>query len=367
MARVNLIQPQRPARQSNLELLRVLLMLMIVAYHLRGYGGFGSVDAPRFNRGLLLLLTVGGKVAVDGFVLLSGYFMCVSAKTGLQPRRLLKLWMQIFFYSAGGLLVLAAAGFSTFSAENAVMFFLPVSQYVYWFATCYFFLVLLSPFLNMLARGLSRADYRRLLLVGTVLLAVVPTLLKVNYPVSSMVLFLYLYLLAGYVRLHPEPLFERKWLALGVAAGSYLFLWGYALAYAWLLPRLPWLRFFPKQSYSPGNSVPALLCALALLLFFKNLRIKGSRVVNLIASGTFGAYLLHEHSKRARELLWLKLFDSRPWLAGPPAALVWRVVWVTAAVFAAGVLIDLFRQYALEKPLFWLIDKTKFGKKYLHE
>ena len=355
-----------PARQSNFELLRILLMLMIVAYHLRGYGGFESVPGPLLSRGFLYLLCAGGKVGVNGFVLLSGYFMSASAR-GWQPRRLLKLYLQIFAYSAGGLLLLFALGLTgPPDAGQIVKFFLPVSQNHYWFATAYFFLMLLAPFLNKLIQGLTRAEYRRMLLVCTVVFALVPTVLLVQYPISNLVLFFYLYLLAGYLRLHPEPLFERKWLALAVAAGSYLFMVGYVALYARLLPALPWLRFFPKVQHTPGNSIPALLCTLGLFLFFKNLKCKPSRVINTIASATFGVYLLHEHSARVRELLWQGWFDTRPYI-DRPIEFALRIAGSVLAIFAAGIGIDLIRQYVLEKPLFWLIGKTKFGKKYLHD
>jgi len=354
-----------PARQSNFELLRILLMLMIVANHLRGGGGFEALPSAPLSRALLYLLCSGGKVAVDCFVLISGYFMCTSS-AGWRPKRLLKLYLQVFFYSAGVFAALAAAGLIALRPENIVAFFLPVSQNTYWFATCYLFLMLLAPFLNKLAQGLERAEYRRFLLIGAVIIALVPTVLVVKYPLTNMMLLLYVYLLAGYVRLHPEPLFGRRWLALGVAAGCYLLMVGYTFAYGLLLPKLPLLRFMPKQIFSPGNSVPALLCALGLFLFFKDLKVKGSRVINVVASATFGVYLLHDHSPRMREFLWLEFFDSRPFFARP-AAFAARILLVPLAVFAVGVAVDLLRQYALERPLFRLIDKTKFGKKYLHD
>ena len=353
-----LLKPKAPVRQSNLELLRILLMLMIVGHHIRAYGDLGGLPSAPLSRLVLFLLTVGGKVAVDGFVLLSGYFMCTSTKIGVQPKRLLKFWLQVFFYSAGGLLVLILLGRTTFMPVNLVTFFLPVSQNVYWFATTYFFLMLLSPFLNRLAQSLSRRDYRLLLLISGILISVVPTLLRVKYPVPNMVLFLFLYMLAGYLRLHPEPLFERKWLALGVAAGSYLFIVGHALVYGRLVEKLPLLRFLPAQMYTPGNSVPALLCALGLFFFFKNLKMKGSRVINLIASASFGVYLLHEHSMRARDLIWKELFNVRPSF-GQPLLLAGHILLAIFIIFAVGIVIDLIRQYALEKPLFWGIDKLE--------
>ena len=354
------------SRQSNFELLRILLMLMIVACHLCSYGElYGTPATPWFSKALMYLLGSGGKIGVNGFVLLSGYFLCTS-KAGFQPKRLLKLWLQIFFYSAGIFFGLYAAGMCRMHPDDAFNFLLPVTQGVYWFASAYFILFLLSPFLNRLIQGMDRENYRLLLLISFAVFSLVPTFLRVKYQIPHLAWFFFLYLLAGYVRLHPEPIFDRKWLALAVAAGGYLVCAGYYPVYSRLLPQVYVLRYVPMLQHTPGNSVPALLCALGLFLFFKNLDIKGSRAINTVASAAFGVYLLHEHGLRVRRLLWLELFDCRPYL-DRPAALLGHALLAILIVFAAGIALDLFRQYALERPLFNIIDKMKFGKKYLHD
>jgi len=353
-------------RQSNFELLRILLMLMITAVHMVGYGALlGQPETPLTGRLLLPLLSSGGKIGVNGFVMLSGYFLCTS-KAGLQPGRLLRLWLQIFFYSAGLFLGLYGLGLCRMHPDDAFNFFLPVTQNVYWFASVFFLLMLFAPFLNRLLQSLDRKQYRLLLLVGFAAFSLVPTFLKVKYEVPRLCWFFFLYLLAGYLRLHPEPLFEKKWPALAVTVGCYLVSAGYNPAYSNLLPHIPVLRYMPEVWHTPGNSVSALLCSLGLFLFFKNLDIKGSRVINTVASATFGVYLLHEHGSRMRRLLWLELFDCRPFL-DRPAVLLCRVLLAVLAVFAIGVAVDLVRQYALERPLFNLIEKTKFGKKVLRD
>ncbi|MCL2494322.1 MAG: acyltransferase [Oscillospiraceae bacterium] len=351
-------------RQSNFELLRILLMLMIVSVHMVGYGGLlGHAETPLSGRVLLVLLSSGGKVGVNGFVMLSGYFLCTS-KSLFQSKRLLKLWLQIFFYSAGLFFGLYFAGLCRMHPDDAFHFLLPVTQNIYWFASVFFLLMLAAPFLNRLLQSLDRKSYRALLLVVFLAFSLMPTFLRVRYEVPRLCWFFYLYLLAGYIRLHPEPIFDKKWPTLAVAVGSYLVSAFYAPLHSNLLPYIPLLRHMPERWHTPGTSVPALLCSLALFIFFKNVNIKGSRVINLIASGTFGVYLLHEHGIRMRRLIWLELFDGRP-ITGSTAALLGHALLAIFAVFAVGVVIDLIRQYALERPLFLALDKTKLGKKYL--
>ena len=60
-------------RESNLELLRIIMMILIVAHHFALHGGF---DYPKevvsLNRLWIQLMTIGGKLGVDVFVLISG-------------------------------------------------------------------------------------------------------------------------------------------------------------------------------------------------------------------------------------------------------------------------------------------------------
>lgn len=68
-------------RNSNIELLRIVAMLMIVAHHFSVHGGF-SFDPSRISVNLIWIqfLQLGGKVGVDIFILISGYYL-VSRKS----------------------------------------------------------------------------------------------------------------------------------------------------------------------------------------------------------------------------------------------------------------------------------------------
>lgn len=66
-------------RQSNLELLRIIAMLVIVMHHYVVNSGLIQViyDNPfNFNSMLLLILGWGGKTAINCYIFITGYFMC---------------------------------------------------------------------------------------------------------------------------------------------------------------------------------------------------------------------------------------------------------------------------------------------------
>ena len=85
-------------RRSNLELYRIIVMLLIVAHHYVVNSGLTDVMAedPLSSKSLYLyMLGMWGKTGINCFVLITGYFMCRSHIT---LRKFLKLFLEIMFY-----------------------------------------------------------------------------------------------------------------------------------------------------------------------------------------------------------------------------------------------------------------------------
>ena len=89
---------KKAPRQSNLELSRILAMYLIVMHHFSVHGGvpIWSGSAPlSFNFYLDQLLSTGGKIGVNLFVLITGYFL---AKKFSKFSSLIYLWIKTFSY-----------------------------------------------------------------------------------------------------------------------------------------------------------------------------------------------------------------------------------------------------------------------------
>ena len=85
-------------RSSNIELYRILVMLSIVAHHyVVNSGMFDMVHANMTSANSLFFYIFGawGKVGINCFVLITGYFMCTSSIT---LRKFLKLYLEVVFY-----------------------------------------------------------------------------------------------------------------------------------------------------------------------------------------------------------------------------------------------------------------------------
>lgn len=291
-------------RQAKFELLRILCMYMIVVGHCLFHGrvtaklGYGTV-----NYFLDYLIQSFSVVHVNCFVMLAGYF---SIDRGFRSERLLKLWRQILFYSVVifGLCRLfgEAAGIEV-TAADAVHAIFPVSSRSYWFASVYFGLMLLMPFAGVLAAHLSKKQYQYLLAVLTVLMSVNHMVFQVNaygtYIGRELGWFLFLSLLAGYIKLHTE---ERKaYFFYGLA--GYMISSLAVLATVYLGVQFAWEDMGYFLNY---NSPLALLATASLFLCVKNMPWKETRadgVIRKLSSVAFGVYLIHDNYL-IRYLVW---------------------------------------------------------------
>ena len=90
-------------RSSNIELLRILGMITIVAHHLAVHSKINfAIDTANFNHWFLLFYQMGGKIAVNIFMIISGYFMVLSTNAKIQKIKLMRkfYWMMAAYMVA---------------------------------------------------------------------------------------------------------------------------------------------------------------------------------------------------------------------------------------------------------------------------
>ena len=135
-------------RQSNIEALRLLSMLMVLNLHsFWGYEhGSGILQAVDFFRESTSIC------AVNAFLIISGYF---SIKWKFKS--FFNLIFQLFFYAFGVYAVAAAIGVIDFSTKEFLMN--ATCIYKHWgFITAYVLLYMLSPMLNALSEKLTTKE-----------------------------------------------------------------------------------------------------------------------------------------------------------------------------------------------------------------
>ncbi len=331
-------------RDSNLELLRILAMLLIVASHFSFHGGMPLNQASyplTINLFFAQILSSGGKLGVNIFVLISGYFLATRT---VKVTNLIRLWLSTFFYSIIIFAVFVSTGKVNFSVSGLAKAFFPITANQYWFVSCFFTLMLLSPFLSFSIIKLGRKRVELLLLTTGIIWSFIPTLLyfigyyKSIFYFSSLLWFMFLFILASYIRLYiPENILNISKLTFIICISSSAIL-------LWILGCDVLARHgFQEWSWSSWHSMNSfiiVIISVSLLLLFRQLQIGSRRWINQFAACMFGVYLIHDN-KLIRPWLWKKVCHVADHL-DRPEFIAWSIVTIIA-VFFSCTLIEFLR------------------------
>ena len=88
----------------------------------------------------------------------------------------LKFILEVLSYSLGIYIILTYLGYFEFSTVNLVKCLFPLSFKVYWFATVYLIIYILSPFINRLIKSLSKKEFCLLNIILFIICSIIPTL-----------------------------------------------------------------------------------------------------------------------------------------------------------------------------------------------
>lgn len=204
-------------RNSNLELFRIITMLIIVAHHYVVNSGLMPIiwaNYPSAKSLFLLLFGWGGKTGINCFVLITGYFMCTSQIT---LRKFLKLFLEVEFYKILFFSVFIASGYAELTPKFIVKSLLPIVTIQNGFVSCYLIFFCFIPFLNILIKGMTKRQHQLLLGLCLLIFSIFPTILiKVSYSYVSW--FMVIYLIGSYLRLYPPQWsLNKKRVSLGFA------------------------------------------------------------------------------------------------------------------------------------------------------
>ncbi|MDR0830363.1 MAG: acyltransferase [Prevotellaceae bacterium] len=149
-------------RESNIELLRIVAMFMIVVHHYCVNSGLTQLfdfNNITFNTILVQFMAFGGKVGVNIFFIISGFFMINST---FKFEKVLKLVLQILFYCVlvGLFLVFLGYPYSIKSiVVQTVKLFIGTNSFI----AAYLLVYILSPIINKMLKVLSNKEHLFLL------------------------------------------------------------------------------------------------------------------------------------------------------------------------------------------------------------
>lgn len=335
-------------RESNLELFRIITMLLIVAHHFVVNSGLTSPDGPitanpnSWRSMFLLLMGAWGKTGINCFVMITGYFMC---KSSITARKFAKLFFEVMFYRIVFLLVFLLSGYQSFSLVDFAKTIIPVWQLKTNFTSCFLIFYLCIPFLNKLISNIDERNHIRLLCLTSFTYIVLGTIHTVSF--NYVTWFCVVYFIASYIRLYPKKIFQNKLII------SLMLLCSIGFSVASVIVGNKFSR--PFIFVTDSNSFLPIVIGVFAFLFFKNLTIKYNKVINTIAASTFGVLLIHANSDTMRQWLWKDTVDCIGHYGSH--LMPFYAIACVLGIFAVCVVIDIIRIRFIEKPFFILWDK----------
>lgn len=340
------VQSGAKQRESNLELLRIILMLFIIAHHYVVNSKVGIMmrnDDVNLYSTFYYILGAWGKTGINCFVLITGYFMC---KSNISLYKFLKLYLEIKFYQYAIWAIFYFCGLSSFGIRTIVGL-LPFTSIGTSFTNAYMAFFLFIPFLNICVKNLSRRHHFLLICLLLWIYTVLCMGGMVTYNYLSW--FITLYFIASFIRFYGVPYYNsvKVWGWTTIV----LFFVSIGSIFAPLLIGKRPIYFFESDS----NHLLALLLSVSCFLFFKNLKIRYNRFINAIAATTFGIFLIHTRGSEMRQWLWSEVIDCGGHYS---VDYFWAYAIASVlAIFCVCSIIDLIRIHFLEKNLFVLLGK----------
>lgn len=347
-------------RSSNIELLRIMGMVMIIMYHIGCHciinqlTDRGSMErmgnalfiSPGFSKKLLLLdgINTLGIIGNVVFILISGYFMAGKGKNinllDIAVKLLTQQGCAAIMLVVGSTLVYHLAGGDTFIQMMNITTFNSMSWYV-----GYYFLIILLAYC-CLNDYLSKLNQKRYLSFVATLFAITQLSFSIGIleglagGLSTLCTGVFLYSLGGYIRKF-NPLRNIKSIVFicVIAVVFGLVFWS---NYNATMNNIEMYHLnnstdiFIQSIIGYGNnSIVVILIGLSLFELFRRLNIPNSRVINYIGASTLMTYLIHDND------FFYSIWNTKDWITllynNPFSFMMILTKW-TVATFAVGIM-----------------------------
>lgn len=276
-------------RQSNIELLRIMAMILVLAVHVNylplGHptqADFLASPAATTTRVTFEAISV---ICVNLFVMISGWFSIKPSIKGF-----VSFMYQFLFIGVGIYAVAKLAGYPEYGGE--LKYSTIFLEKGYWFVGSYIGLYILAPVINRFVETVSERQLRLLLIAFFAFEAIFGCVGNIRDIVRgySTFSFIGLYMLARYCRLYLTEISSTTlvWLyILSLTANI-------AIGFVPILNLSGTINAVATNIFLAYTNPLSIIQAACLLMIFSRMKIK-SRTINFFAASSFAVYLVHIH------------------------------------------------------------------------
>ncbi len=294
----------KKARESGLELLRIIAMFMIVASHLSQNGNWAWLNTSSdltLNQFLMNVVICFGQVGVAIFFSITGYYLYNSKTHNL--KRIFKILRPTWFYSLSFLIL----AFLTHSPSATLSWPLnsliahsifPIATNAYWFVSTYIALYLLLPYIKIWLDNLNDKKLFSLLFLFAGLY-IIPNLISYIFADVASHIFVIpaalFYTITGYTICRCKNKISRLsnlHLILICLSGIIIYILS-SMAINFANTHLNYINI-NNYILIDTMSLPCIITSIPLVVLFSRLKFI-NRFINYLASLVFGVYLIHSN------------------------------------------------------------------------
>lgn len=333
---------KKTERNSNVELLRILLMIFVILLHFNNKktgGAFNLVYDNSVEKFILYFLESFGICAVNCFMIILGYFLAYNKKVKLG--KALDLVLIVIFYRVFDYIISVFLGFEMFSVKSFCFRFVPVNYFAVFYIVTYIF----SPFLVKLFDSISEKNQCYFVFVVVVIFVIWPSVIDLGMNLISglqlegvstisisgnmrgytIVQFFVDIIIGMYLR--RKKINPKSWILLVTYLGPVLIM-------TFGISRFPSLYDY--------CSIFTFISAISLFLLFNKLNFQ-SKVVNFISKSVFAIFCIH--TLPVANILWRKYFITPEHISsGTGKMFIWTIISV-AVMFTACLCLDIIVRY----------------------
>lgn len=248
----------------------------------------------------------GGKLAINVFVLITGFFMC---RKEFKWQKAVNLLCLMFFYRYVIYAAFLLSGYEAFNLKEFVktVFFVPL-DFGRGFSSSFLGLYVLVPFINKAIQNFERKDLQRLVLTFLFLFTFLSSFL-LNTSFEYIGWYVTVYLIGAYIRLYPVELLESRKNCLVLSLVSLFLCYAGVIVISFAAFKMK--RNLPVYWFvNDSNKILAIATAVSLFCLFRTFRIGHIKIINTLAASTFGILLIHASSDTMRNFIWNDVMHS---------------------------------------------------------
>lgn len=282
-------------RDTNIDLLKVLAMIMVITIHCLGNGLLlSNENLSKYNLLLIRILDSFALIANGLFFIITGYYQ-IDKKFNL--KKIILLWGKTLFYSWFIYIICRLVNYNTPYMYESIM---PILSGQYWFISTYIALYFISPILNIGLNSLNKKQFKYLLINLLIMVGIIRIVFNPSGIFSgALIPAILVYSIGAYVKKYVEVKSNEHYFTKYVLLTIIFVLIYILLKISINLINNKQVYYILKNIFNLFREYSSLLViAMTYCMFmkFKSITIKSSkmnRLLTIISPSIFSVYLIH--------------------------------------------------------------------------